>query len=525
MNPSNTSAKWILVLSFGISCLAANIFHNGQKFQNENNTSQQLLQDEDQQRHLHQKLLHHLGSNEVLQLNNLEKDLSIRAHNRHVQRLQQLYNNDDVDTDFGREFFGTKKKSRWKRGGNKDNFHQQNQPGYLTLPLPALPDDVLDNLSEVQILGRPNKDLVRLANELSQQRDILPPVIGPVTSKNAAPPPVDSFEPVPKFPSSIQDVMTNMGIEGFPPSDQGYPPYYDSQPPLKYPPFVHKPSPKPPVKVDEEKVKTKQNKHKTQKPKVHHVKPEPPVVHHIISEQPIVHHVKPEPPVVHQIKYEQPIVHYPKPEPAPKQPNSIQDVMHQLGVLEPNYHNQPVIYPPVTTYEVTTKKPKKKKKSTKKTKESPKKKPDPTYAPTKSSKYEFTTAATYAHTRPTEIVTYDDHTKPSQPYPDDPPAAAPPRKSSVGPRDPNNYMAVIPYNDVFKLFEMLNKHVAPTKMPEKRTTTPLPPATTKRTEQLRAKVVKKTPIEGWNKKKKRKKPKKTVTVMQDFLMAFGTNQL
>ena len=53
---------------------AANIFHNGQKFQNENNTSQQLLQDEDQQRHLHQQLLHHLGSNEVLQLNNLEKD-------------------------------------------------------------------------------------------------------------------------------------------------------------------------------------------------------------------------------------------------------------------------------------------------------------------------------------------------------------------------------------------------------------------------------------------------------------------
>jgi hypothetical protein len=84
-------------------------------------------------------------------------------------------------------------------------------------------------------------------------------------------------------------------------------------------------------------------------------------------------------------------------------------------------------------------------------------------------------------------------------------------------------MAVIPYDDVYKLFNMLNKHVSPTKMPkmQKRTTTYLPPPTTKRTEQLRAKVVKKTPDEGY-KKKKRKKPKKTVTVSAKVILKIPT---
>ena len=69
-------------------------------------------------------------------------------------------------------------------------------------------------------------------------------------------------------------------------------------------------------------------------------------------------------------------------------------------------------------------------------------------------------------------------------------------------------MAVIPYGDVYKLFEMLNKHTKPyddKKMQKKirkmTTPTPLPPPTTKRTKLLQPKVIKRTPLKGRKKKK------------------------
>ena len=508
MKPNVISELILIILIQSFNHLSADNI----RYEQEESEDQQQHED-----HLQQQLdFHHLGSKDVFRLSKLERYLSLKAHDRHLRRLKQLYDDDVyVDgggSDFGREFFATAAgaKPRAKRGGNENIFQQQNDPGYVALPLPPLPDDVLDNLSEVQLFGRPNRDLIRLASELSEQRNILPPVVNPIPPKTA-PPPADSFEKVPKFPSSIQDIMVDMGIAGYPPSDQGYPPEYHQNPPLKYPPFTHKPSTKPPV------VPYKEEKATTAKPK----KPK--------ADKPVV-------PVA-------PVVHHPKP-PAPTlYPNSIQDVMHQIGVLEPHYqvYNPPVVYPPAhqTPYSAaTTKKPKKKKKS-KKTKQEPEKQPEhkpeykpvhkhepghtyastkapsypatksPSYPATKAPSYEPTTPVTYVHTRPTEVVRYDDHTRAPEPFP-----ASPPKQSS-SPKDPNNYMAVIPYKDVYKLFEMMNKHVSPTKMPrssEKRTTTPLPPATTKRTEQLRAKVVKKTPDEGWNKKKKRKKPKKTVSV-------------
>jgi hypothetical protein len=453
---------------------------------------------------------HHLGSKDTVQLSKLDRFIAEQAHQRHLQALELLYSLDDDETQFGREFFSTKK-TRAKRDGYKKSNNEQNGQGYYALPLPTLPDDVRDNLSQARLVGRPDPNLIRLANQASQKRSILPPVVNPIKSKLTAPAPADSFEPLPKFPGSIQDIMVDMGINGYPPSDHAHPPEYYANPPLEYPPFTHKPKllSKPPEKHIEKVTLKPKTKKKIEKPVVsHHPKPEKHVVpHHPKPEKHLVKHKEPEKPNVTYHTPEKPGVH----------PSSIQDVMNNLGVLGPTYHTynpgysppQPIVYPPYSyqpnPYEATTKKPKKKKKSQK-----PKpveKYPKPPSYETPKQEYPKTTEAPYAHTRPSVVDTPEYHTQAPAPFPSSPP------KSSA-PRDPNNYMAVIPYNDVYKLFNLLNKHVAPTKMPKKmskRTTTALPPATTKRTEQLRAKVVKKTPIEE-SKKKKRVKPKKTVTV-------------
>jgi hypothetical protein len=156
--------------------------------------------EEDEQNH------HHLGSKDAVRLSKLDLYLSLKAHDRHLRRLKRLYDDDDVDTNFGRHFFAALPKSRVKRGGKQSHFQGQNDPGYVALPLPSLPDDVLDNLSEAQLLSRPNKGIIRLANELSEQRTVLPPVVNPIPPKTG-PPPADAFEKAPKFPSSIQVPM------------------------------------------------------------------------------------------------------------------------------------------------------------------------------------------------------------------------------------------------------------------------------------------------------------------------------
>ena len=464
-------------------------------------------QNEENHQYFPDQHLHNLGSKETVQLSKLEHFIASQAHQRHLQDLELLYSLDDVETNFGAEFFSTKKKSREKRGGYKTSNYDQNDPGYYALPLPSLPDDVRDNLSQARLVGRPDPKLIRLANQVSQKRSILPPVVNPIKPKLPAPAPADSFEPVPKFPDSIQDIMVDMGINGYPPSDHANPPEYNANPPLEYPPFTHKPTPL--TKAPEKYVEPVSHKPKTKKKteKTPHPKPEKHTVSHPKPEQHVLKHPEPEKHIVTYHTPEKPGVH----------PSSIQDIMNNLGVLGPTYQTynpgysppQPIVYPPYShqpnPYEITTKKPKKKKKAKKsKPVEKP---PETTSYESPKQEYPKTTEAPYAHTRPSVVETPEYHTRAPAPFPSSPP------KSSA-PRDPNNYMAVIPYNDVYKLFNLLNKHVAPTKMPQKkskRTTTALPPATTKRTEQLRAKVVKKTEIEE-HKKKKRVKPKKTVTV-------------
>ena len=209
-------------------------------------------------------------------------------------------------------------------------------------------------------------------------------------------------------------------------------------------------------------------------------------------------------------------------------PNSIQDVLHAMDE-DPEYN--PNYYPDILT---PTKKPQKPPKPTKKKKIVYKvvgtKKPEVHEGTTKRIVYKIATKPPTKppktvekstkkpeiiyHTRKpiTEDINYD-HTTTVPPFPKTTPVPHKPKiTKKKQPTKPDDYMAVIPYKDVFNLFQMLNKHTNnPTskvgkksnKKKNKPTRAPLPPPTTKRTPQLQTKVIKRTPLKG--KKKKRKK--------------------
>ena len=91
-------------------------------------------------------------------------------------------------------------------------------------------------------------------------------------------------------------------------------------------------------------------------------------------------------------------------------------------------------------------------------------------------------------------------------HPGSDPASSPPTDE--------NYFAVIPYNDITKLFELLNKHTKPMKADhhpapkkKKKYTTPKPKKSHPTTKKLQPKVIKRTPL-GYKKKKKKQKKKK-----------------
>ena len=285
-------------------------------------------------------------------------------------------------------------------------------PGFVALPLPTLPSDI--DPSQSQLLSRPNRRLISLANELSIKRQgVLPPTVN---------------DPVP--PGELGGVQD---------------------------PFLFKPN------------------------KQH--------------------------------------------------PNSIQDVLHEMDQEQPHLPN---VYPEILT--PTTKKPKKKvvyKVVTKKPKVTVK-------GTTKRTVYKLVTPKptsvpkVHKSTKKPEIIYHTrqpfvddvnyDHTRPVPPFPK---VTTPtPKISHVPPKSqhPDDYMAVIPYKDVYKLFQMLNKHTKPVKdgqsNKKKRPTRPtLPPPTTKRTPLLQPKVIKRTPLKG-----KKKKRKKTVHVsFTDF--AKDVNQM
>ena len=205
-------------------------------------------------------------------------------------------------------------------------------------------------------------------------------------------------------------------------------------------------------------------------------------------------------------------------------PNSIQDVLsqvHKTPEILTQYIDNSGYKPSSTTkapkkkiiYKVVTKSPPKTEHGT--TKRVVYKlattKPPATKKPPSTTYHEVTTAKPQImyHTAKPETVEdhriYDHTRKPiTVPIKDEPKKQNPKNQQK-----PDNYLAVIPYKDVAKLFEMLNKHTKPTnegykpKKKPKTTQKPhLPPPTTKRTEKLQPKVIKRTPL-GRKKKKKK----------------------
>ena len=114
------------------------------------------------------------------------------------------------------------------------------------------------------------------------------------------------------------------------------------------------------------------------------------------------------------------------------------------------------------------------------------------------------------HTRPTMYGNNEhDHTRKPDPFPTQKPKGGGGQKLHK-PHKPDDMMAVIPYKDVHKLFDMLNKHsnkggggykkkTTHKKRKKKKKTSTLPPPTTKRTN-FGPKSVKRTRLPG---KKKR----------------------
>ena len=340
---------------------------------------------------------------------------------------------------------------RSKRGENFKN------PGYYALPIPPLPSNIDE--SKTRLLTRPNKKLIRFANQISRRQGVLPPAVNYNSPKelpgvddpfHLMPPPSSNIYGDDNYPNSIQDVLHQVDqLNSKPPSDDSYPPVYDPPDPLEYPPFTHKPQTVPTTQKPKKKRKKKKKKKKKVVYKV--VNTEAPHVENGTTKKTIYKLVT-------------------------EKPKKVETTKKYHQVVE---------------------------KTTKKYHEPTTKKPEIMY-----------------HTR--KPITVDqndrfkyDHNIPPEPFPAQKPPQNPHKPPSKPATKPEDYMAVIPYGDVYKLFEMLNKHTQPyddKKMQKKvqkmkkmkKTTTPLPHPTTKRTKLLQPKVVKRTRLKGYKKKKKKK---------------------
>lgn len=141
---------------------------------------------------------------------------------------------------------------RVKRGGYKKK--KSKNSGYYALPLPPLPSNV--NEEKVQLLTKPNRNLIHLANQIANRRypnsiqdvlnqvnrrqDVLPPAVNNIPPPDE-PPTLDPFILTPQvdsvggYPNSIQDMLNSLHDK--PPDDGHYPPPYTPPDTLKYPPF------------------------------------------------------------------------------------------------------------------------------------------------------------------------------------------------------------------------------------------------------------------------------------------------
>ena len=351
-----------------------------------------------------------------LDFSGLKKKEFLTSHQQQLLQLAESLSQQKLLTTFDVHPTGEDPyQNRVKRGYGK--YRSRDNPGFVALPLPSLPSNI--DQSQAQLLSRPNRRLIKLANELSIKRQgVLPPTVNdPLTPSNELGNVEDPFyfsPPAPqsnnKYPNSIQDVLHEMDQEKHP-----------EQPPSNFYNEILTPT------------TTKKPKKKKK------------VVYKVVT---------------------------PKPNPH-----------HQGGTTKKT------IYKLVTSKTTTV--PKKVESTTNKPK------------------------IIYHTRKPLVDDANYDHTRPVPPFPKVTPAPPTISKNPPTKNRPEDYMAVIPYKDVHKLFQMLNKHTKPVqsnKKTQKRkmrpTNPPLPPPTTKRTALLQPKVIKRTPLKG----KKKKKRKKTVHV-------------
>jgi hypothetical protein len=400
------------------------------------------------------------------------QDLQDLKDLKDLQRHKLTFNGPKSDLVPDLYFSGSEESlNRVRRSSNSNN---QQQLGYYALPLPELPSDVARN--QPQLFRRPNRRLIRLANEMAINRrrgsaSVLPPTVNynppnyhpdEVTDPfYIMPPPDSTIGGVGNYPNSIQDVLYTLeSVDGKPPSDEGYPRPYKPLEPISYPEFTHKPTPKP-------------------KPKP---KPTRKIIYKVITK---------------------------KPKKPSKEGYTTKKTVYKMATKKPTTTLKPVdnYHPPPPKEIYHPSKPEKPKII------------EHRYPPQTSEKPHITVHKypqhvskekdTYTTKQPAQIMYHtrqpihenlEVHTRQPEPHP--------------SPKKPDDYMAVIPFKDVNKLFEMLNKHTKPQSYPKppkkkkrrkkkKKSTTPLPRPTTKRTKLLQPTVIKRTVL-GKKKKKKKK---------------------
>ena len=284
---------------------------------------------------------------------------------------------------------------------------KRESPGFYALPLPGLPSDVTGNIGEMKLTNNIDPDLVQLANDIFGSDQVLRPVVNYEAPSNPLPPSLDPFDltsqyrPEPQGPQGpSQDIPFSIQdiLEALDEVNQ-FPPTDES--------YERPYSPSPPLNYP---------------PATHKPPPPPPPQTYVIHTPPLQgghpgdkNTDQPTPPV-HQ---NTPLVYNPP-------------TVHDTPVIynPPIIHDTPVIYNPPSDepHKVVTEK----------------------YQTT--TKFPTKTKHTTKHPHSIRDKLPDLGKPPGNVY-------KKPTKVTEAPKKPQDYYAVIPYKDITKLFQLLNKHV------------------------------------------------------------------
>ena len=294
-------------------------------------------------------------------------------------------------------------------GGARRTLTKRESPGFYALPLPQLPSDLTGNLAGMKLTNNIDPDLVKLANDIFGSDQVLRPVVNYEAPTNPLPPSLDPFDltsnyrpepvgqegPSPNIPFSIQDILEALD------EVNQFPPTDQS--------YERPYSPSPPLSY----------------PPATHKPPPPPPQTYVIHTPPAhggnpgdKNKDKDQPPPIHQ---DTPVIY---------KPPSVPDT--HIIYKPPTIHDTHGIYKPPSNepHEFVTKKYQ-----------------TTTKLPTKTKQTKYTTK--HPHSIRDKLPSVK---PPGNIY-------KKPNKVTEAPKKPQDYYAVIPYKDITKLFELLNKHV------------------------------------------------------------------